>query len=145
MIRIEEHDGALSESEQAVVCAGFREHSEEQRAPAIIRKQLKWLGCDEDGELRAALTAEVVWDWMYIDELWVGRELRGAGVGARLMESAEEWASSAGLQGIWLWTQDWQAAGFYERLGYREFCRFPNFPTGFERIGLRKVIGPVSD
>ena len=61
---------------------------------------------------------------MYIDELWVSPESRGAGLGRALMLRAEELAKSRGLQGLWLWTQSWQADGFYRQLGYDEFARF---------------------
>lgn len=130
--------GVLTASEQAVVVEGFRVHSLEHGAPEYAKETVKWLGVDEGGKIRAVLTAEIVWDWIYIDELWVFSESRGAGVGARLMALAEEYAVSHGLAGIWLWTQSWQAVGFYSRLGFEEFTRFDDFPRGHTRVGFRK-------
>jgi len=46
----------------------------------------------EDGELIAALTAEILWDWMYVDELWVNENFRSQGLGNRLMQEAETYA-----------------------------------------------------
>ncbi|MCG8333861.1 MAG: histone acetyltransferase, partial [Proteobacteria bacterium] len=40
------------------------------------------------------------------------------------------------------WTQSWQAAEFYEQLGYVEFARFDDFPKGHQRIGFRKLMKP---
>ena len=54
------------------------------------------------------------------------------------MQLAEEFAAGAALQGIWLWTQSWQADGFYRQLGYSELTRFDDFPKGHSRIGFRK-------
>ena len=138
MVDIEFHRGGLTASEQAVVAEGFRAHSGEQGAPDYLKEQLKWLGVDERNDIRAVLTADILWDWIYVDELWVCHTARGAGLGRRLMLLAEEFAIAEGLQGIWLWTQSWQAEGFYRQLGYREFTRFDNFPKGHSRIGFRK-------
>lgn len=138
MIDIQKWDGDLTEREQSVVTRGFQEHSREQAAPAYDKRKLKWMGTDESGELTAVLTAEVLWDWMYLDELWVSHAIRGKGVGKRLVHLAEENAIADGLHGIWLWTQSWQAAGFYEHLGYQEFSRFPNFPEGHQPNWFQK-------
>ena len=140
MVDIRFGRGELTAAEQAVVSEGFRVHNEEQGAPDYVKDRVKWLVVDQSDELRAALTAEVVWDWIYIDELWVCPESRGAGLGKRLMLLAEEFATSQGLQGIWLWTQSRQAIGFYSRLGYEEFTRFDHFPREYVRVGFRKSL-----
>ena len=36
--------------------------------------------------------------------------------------------------------QSWQAAAFYDHLGYEEFTRFEHFPEGHERIGFRRYL-----
>ena len=138
MLDVRFDHGALTVSEQAIVTEGFRVHNKGCGAPDYAKERVKWLGVDEDGELAAVLTAEIVWDWVYVDELWVAAESRGSGLGRRLMRLAEEFAESRGLQGIWLWTQTWQAVGFYSRLGYEEFTRFDDFPKGHARVGFRK-------
>ena len=124
-----------------MVSAGFDSHSRERSAPDYNKERIKWLALDEQEDIRAILTAEVLWDWMYIDELWVSPEVRGEGLGRQLMQLAEELAVSQDLQGLWLWTQSWQAEGFYRQLGYREFARFDDFPKGHSRIGFRKTFG----
>lgn len=133
---------ALTASEQAVVTEGFRVHNEGRGAPDYAKERVKWLVADEREGLKAVLTAEIVWDWIYVDELWVAAELRGTGLGRQLMHLAEEFAENQGLQGIWLWTQTWQAVGFYSRLGYEEFTRFDDFPKGHARVGFRKLLAP---
>ena len=137
---IEFSPGALTADEQSIVSAGFQSHSEEQAAPDYKKEHVKWLAFDERRDLKGVLTAETLWDWMYIDEVWVSPEARGQGLGRRLMQLAEEFARSQDLQGLWLWTQSWQAEGFYRQLGFSEFTRFDNFPVGHARIGFRKVL-----
>ena len=140
-VNIEFGIGGLTASEQSVVSAGFDSHSRGQSAPDYIKERIKWLALDEQEDIRAILTAEVLWDWMYIDELWVSPEVRGEGLGRQLMQLAEELAVSQDLQGLWLWTQSWQAESFYRQLGFREFTRFDDFPRGHSRIGFRKTFG----
>lgn len=132
--------GPLTEREQEVVAAGFARGSKVSNAPQYAKTPMSWL-LREDDDIAGVLTADILWDWMYIDELWVAEALRGQGLGERLMREAEGYAAAEGLTGIWLWTQSWQAAPFYERLGYEEFARFPNFPKGHSRIGFRKLFG----
>lgn len=132
--------GELSAAEQALVSEGFERHAGQLDAPHYEKERVKWLANDEDGDLRAVLTADVLWDWVYVDELWVSRDLRGQGIGRELMRLAEEFAKTRKLRGIWLWTQSWQAEDFYRNLGYSEFTRFEDFPRGHSRIGFRKVV-----
>ena len=139
-VDIKFHRQGLTPSEQSVVSAGFLLHTREQDAPEYNKQPIKWLALDEQESVLAVLTADILWDWIYIDELWVSPDLRGKGIGQRLMQHAEEFAKAQNIQGIWLWTQSWQAKNFYERLGYSEFTRFEDFPTGHSRIGFRKKL-----
>ena len=137
---IEFRRGNLTSAEQSVVSEGFHAHAKEQDAPEYKKDRVKWLAFDERKDIRAILTADIMWDWVYVDELWVSPTSRGEGLGQQLMQLAEEFAISQSLQGIWLWTQSWQAEGFYRQLGYSQFTRFDNFPKGHSRIGFRKKL-----
>ena len=117
---------------------GFRQHGDETGGPEYRKEHVKWIANDEQDVIKAVLTADILWDWIYIDELWVSPGSRGNGLGRKLMLLAEDFAKSEKLQGIWLWTQSWQAEGFYAALGYDEFARFDDFPKGHSRIGYRK-------
>lgn len=139
-MEIEFRHGDLTPSERSLVSEGFRTHAEEQDAPEYKKERLKWLAFDERQEIRAVLTADILWDWLYIDELWVSPKSRSEGLGKQLMQFVEEFALSQSLQGIWLWTQSWQAEGFYTHLGYSQFARFDDFPKGYSRTGFRKEL-----
>ena len=139
-MNIEFSRSKLTDTEQEVVTDGFKAHSEALCAPDFEKTSFKWTARDND-ELVGAVTADLLWDWLYIDELWVSANTRGQGLGRTLMQQAEQFAVDESLAGIWLWTQSWQAEDFYLRLGYEEFARFPDFPRGYSRIGLRKNFG----
>lgn len=140
MLKIEFQNGRLSPQDEEVLIAGFTRHTAEQAAPAYLKKRLNWLAYDDAKQMMGVLTADLYWDWLYIDELWVDEKYRGTGLGKSLMGKAEEYAKINSCTGLWLWTQDWQAAGFYEHLGYEEFTRFPDLPKGHHRLGLRKFL-----
>ena len=134
--------GELTAAEQSTVAKGFSEHSGQVSAPEYSKQRLKWIVEGQQSAVLGALTADVLCDWLYIDELWVSPEVRSAGLGSSLIKEAEAFARREKLQGIWLWTQSWQAEGFYKKLGYLEFTRFENFPRGHCRIGFRKAMPP---
>jgi GNAT superfamily N-acetyltransferase len=139
-MKIEFRKGELSPDEQHDITSGFERHSASSMAPPFVKSRVNWLVFGESGKIIAALTGDVLWDWLYIDELWVDETLRGSGLGVKLMAQSEEYAQKNGFTGVWLWTQSWQAEEFYLKLGYQEFTRFPDFPAGHSRIGLRKLL-----
>lgn len=130
--------GPITPEQQQVISNGFAQHSAQNGAPRYYVERLNWLTFDEAGALCAALTADYLWNWLYIDELWVDEARRGKGLGAQLLKTAEREAKARDAKGLWLWTQSWQAAGFYKKLGFIEFCRFDDFPRGHTRYGMRK-------
>ncbi|HEV2146876.1 MAG TPA: GNAT family N-acetyltransferase [Longimicrobiaceae bacterium] len=92
-----------------------------------------------DGALLGGLYGATTWGWLLVDGLWVAEELRGRGLGRRLLLAAEAAAVERGCRGAWLGTFDFQARGFYERLGYTVFAELPDFPPGHTHYHLRKT------
>lgn len=79
--------------------------------------------------------------WLYLGYLWVEEPLRRAGWGRRLVERFEAEGAALGARHAWVDTYSFQAPGFYERLGYREFGRLEDFPPGSARHFLWKSLG----
>ena len=90
-------------------------------------------GADDGG-----LTARYGFGWMFIELLFVPERLRGKGVGRQLMADAERIAREKGLVGIRLDTFEFQARGFYEKLGYVVFGEIADHPPGSSRYFLSK-------
>ena len=84
--------------------------------------------------------AEVYWDWLYIDLLWVKEDLRGQGFGKGLMSRTEEEARQLGAKNAYLDTFSFQSPGFYEKLGYKSFGELQEFPPGQKRFFMRKEL-----
>ena len=53
---------------------------------------------------------------------------------------AESIAIARKCVGVWLDTYEFQAPAFYEKLGYEVFVRLPQYPRGYERIFLKKIV-----
>ena len=97
---------------------------------------------DRDGTLLGGLVGSTSYGWLLVKMLWVTEAARGCGLGARMMEKAEDEALSRGCHGAWLDTSSDRARGFYERLGYEPFGALENKdgepPEGHRRFFMRK-------
>jgi GNAT superfamily N-acetyltransferase len=78
------------------------------------------------------------WNWLHIRYLWVAESLRRGGLGRRLVLTAEREARRRGCEHSHLDTFSFQAAPFYERLGYSVFGRLEDYPPGHSKIFLQK-------
>jgi ribosomal protein S18 acetylase RimI-like enzyme len=56
------------------------------------------------------------------------------------MKQAEQKAREANLDGVEVWTQSWQAPGFYRKLGYEEFAVIDDFAPGRKRHAFRRYL-----
>jgi GNAT superfamily N-acetyltransferase len=95
---------------------------------------------DEGGEIHAGLHG---WTWGrtgFVDTLWIREDLRGRGLGARLLATAEAEATRRGCREMHLNTHSYQAPGFYRRLGYEVIAELPGWPRESTRIFLRKPL-----
>src|SRR5512138_3173230 len=99
---------------------------------------------DEDGQVVGGLWGRTGYDWLFVELLVVPESLRGRGVGTDLMRRAEAEAVVRGCHNAWLDTLEFQARGFYERLGYTCFAELENYPARWSRFFMRKALVPAS-
>ena len=72
--------------------------------------------------------------WLHVQMLFVPEPLRGRGIGAALMASAEAEARERGCLGAHVDAFSFQAAPFYRKLGYTRFGVLHDFPPGHDRL-----------
>lgn len=91
------------------------------------------------GDVLGGLFGATGYAWLHVDMLFVSESLRGSGLGTQLMRQAEDEALRRGCRGAYLDTFDFQARGFYERLGYTVFGQLEDTPPGHTRFFLKKL------
>jgi GNAT superfamily N-acetyltransferase len=85
-----------------------------------------------DGDrLTGGLVGEAWARWLHIRLLWVEEAARGSGLGSRLMATAEEHARDLhDCVSSRVETFDFQAPGFYRKLGYTLVGKVEDYPPG---------------
>ena len=94
---------------------------------------------DPEGRVIGGLWGRTAYDWLFVELLFVPEALRGRGVGSEIMRRAEAEALMRGCHSAWLDTFEFQARGFYERIGYTCFAELPDYPVG-SRYFMKKTL-----
>ena len=86
-----------------------------------------------------------LWGWTWggygeVRTLWVHRSLRRQGLGARLLQAAEDEARARKASYMLLSTHSFQAPEYYPRFGYERIATVPGKPPGHEDIWFRKEL-----
>lgn len=131
---------AIAPADRETILEGLRQHIAKQGAPSPVSKPLAIMQRNAQGELEGGLEGKFFWDWLYVDLMWVKPDLRGHGLGGTLLTEAERQAQSEHCTGIYLWTADFNAPGFYEKMGYTRYVSLPDFPKGYARNGYYKLL-----
>ncbi len=92
------------------------------------------------GDLIGGVAGFTKWGWMYVEALWIAEEMRGLGLGQKLMTQAEDLARVRGCGAMWLDTMSFEAKPFYDKLGFEEFGALDNYPPGHYRHFLKKSL-----
>jgi len=101
-------------------------------------------GCvrDDSGEIIAGFNGHTWGGYCELAHVWVHERHRGQGLGALLLQAAESEAAARGCVQVILATHDFQAPGFYERMGYERKCVIEGRPTGHVDIVFAKRLRP---
>jgi GNAT superfamily N-acetyltransferase len=89
-------------------------------------------------QIIGGLLGSTYYSFLYVELLFISINLRGAGLGKNILDRAEQEALQRGCTGSWVDTFDWQARGFYEKLGYSVFGKLEDYPPGHTRFFLTK-------
>lgn len=125
---------------QAELERGLTEHAREAGMAPFAKQPLTVALRDDQGALLGGLVGETMWGWLFVRVLWVKKECRGAGLGVTLLARAEREAIERGCHGVYLDTFDFQARGFYEKLGYHVFGTIAEYPRDHCRYYMAKAL-----
>jgi GNAT superfamily N-acetyltransferase len=93
---------------------------------------------DASGAIIGGAIGEFDWGWLFVDTLWVADSERGKGHAGRIMAALESYAVRQGVTRAYLFTTDFQAKPFYEKIGYRVFGEKADNPRGYRTHYLCK-------
>ena len=130
-----EADDALRQ----LILAPLVEYNASQAGPSMGRPMAIAI-TDIDGKVLGGLWGHTGYEWLFTQLLVVPAGLRGRGVGSEIMRLAEQEAVQRGCHNAWLDTFEFQARGFYERLGYECFGELPDYPKGHARYFMKKAL-----
>jgi len=95
---------------------------------------------DPGTQVVGGLRAVVAMHWLRIEVLWVRDDVRGQGIGSRMLLEAERLARGMGARNAALETFEWQAPRFYARHGYEEVARMDKYIADFYLAIMRKPL-----
>jgi GNAT superfamily N-acetyltransferase len=91
-----------------------------------------------DDDFLGGLAGYTAWEWLFVKWLWIREDARGAGLGARALEAAENEARKRGCRAAWLDTVNPAARALYARCGYETFGELADFHAGQARYFMQK-------
>jgi ribosomal protein S18 acetylase RimI-like enzyme len=136
--------GGPDEARRADVTERLQEFNRAHLAVDPVRDPLELYVLDPAGSVVGGLVGGTVWGWLEIAALWIDEAHRGRGLGEALTRRAEAEARRRGCAAARLSTWDFQALGFYQRLGYVPYGRLDGYPPGRTVHYLRRELADGS-
>lgn len=103
--------------------AGISSYAQQKRGLNPI-EPFAFLVADDTDTIYGGCNGYMYYGCLYIDQLWVDSAMRNQGWGIKLIQAAEELGQQKHCLFASVNTMDWEALGFYQKLGYSiEFKR----------------------
>lgn len=116
---------------------GIADYAEQQGGHKPIQ-QFAFFIRDEHRRIKGGCNGAMYYGCIYIDQLWVAKELRHQGFGSKLMLAAEKLGKENGCLFATVNTMEWEALDFYLQLGYEIEFQRRSFLQGAVLYLLRK-------
>lgn len=130
----------INEQEREELLTGLRRYNNQFVDTSNWKPLGIWLR-DSEGVMRGGLIGRQQGIWLSIDYLWVDEQQRGRGTGSELMLRAEQEALALGCRQVLVDTCSFQAAPFYQKLGYQMQLTLPDYPEpGIQRHYFTKSL-----
>ncbi len=124
------------------ISLGLQVHNAKHMGERAARDSLTFavFAKDDMDNVVGGIRASAFWNWLNIEVIWVDEDVRGGGVGKRLLAKAEEFAIANGYYAACLETTSFQAREFYAKQGYEIFGELDNFPIGHTMYYMKKML-----
>lgn len=111
---------------------GLTAFNQEKNFPRANPRPFSLIATDNDGNVTGGLIAKEHFRWLHISVVYSVNKKQG--LGRQLMQAAETYAQKEGLKGLTLTTFEFQAPGFYEKLGFEKIGVIPNYIQDQDRF-----------
>ena len=123
---------------RSVIENGLRRYNAEQVGYNDGRGLAVLVSDPETQEVLGGILGRTSLGVCFIDLVFLPEARRGQDLGRRMMEAVEDEARRRGCITAMLYTINFQAPGFYEKLGYRTFGTIACLPPGTSRVFMVK-------
>lgn len=128
-----------SREDEATFHRMLREYNRSKAGPSNYKELCIFLR-NKEGEVVGGVSGQTYWEWLFIENLAVAESVRARGLGSQLLKMAEKEAVKRGCRAVYLDTFSFQALPFYQKHGYSVFGELEEFPPGFKRHFLWKLL-----
>lgn len=135
---IELADGA-DDSAKAAILAALKGYNLQRFGPAEWKELVIALK-DNDGAVIGGLSGHTARGWLYTALLFIPQELRGQGLGPKLLGMAEDEARKRGCTGAYIDTMSPDALTLYQKCGYEIFGAIGDFGPDYAMTYLKKSL-----
>ncbi|MGE4574413.1 GNAT family N-acetyltransferase [Parachlamydia sp.] len=95
---------------------------------------------DANAEVIGGLSGDILGSSACIDYMWVDEKYRCQGIGTRLLKELEAYAKAKNCTHVQLFTYDFQAKKFYQKLGFQCVSSISNWVENYELNFFKKEI-----
>lgn len=121
------------------ISEGITDNAQKQRGFSPIETFAFFIR-DDHHQAKGGCTGLIYYGCLHIGQLWIDEHLRNQDYGTALMQKAEKFGKEKNCQFVTVSTMDWEALGFYQKLGFHlEFERH-GYPKNSVFCYLRKAL-----
>ncbi len=125
---------------ETVIGDGLRRYNAEQAGIDDGRPLAVVVSDADTREILGGIAGRTSLGVLFIDLVYLPDELRGGGLGSRILKAAEDEGRRRGCRAAVLYTISFQAPEFYARHGWRVFGEIPCEPPGTRRVFMTKTL-----
>lgn len=131
-------DGPDKDSEAAILAA-LKSYNIERFGPSDWRSLVISLR-NAEGIVTGGLSGHTARGWLYTSLLFIPEDMRGKGLGPRLLAMAEDEARKRGCKGAYIDTMNPDALAIYQACGYEIFGQIEGFTDTTALTYLKKSL-----
>lgn len=133
------YDADPKQADLDILSQGIKTNAAQKRDLPPIENFAYFLR-DEQNNIIGGCNGAIFYGCVFVDQLWLSEHLRGQGYGTKLMQAALTYGKEKGCTFATVNTMDFEALGFYQKLGFEVELARKGFMQNSIFYFLRKEI-----